>query len=96
MKQPFELPPTIVGGRAENTIASPATPEYHQHYWRFATVMPHQRKHVITEQTMTMLSLLMICTCGAQLHSWVAPPPEPQADVQREVAQGMRTIGKPS
>lgn len=96
MKQPHELDPVIV----EGGMATGVTPEgfKHQHAWVFAAVFPHQRKHLITEQMMTMLSVLMTCICGAQRHSWMAPPPDLQADVQRAVAGGDLTSlgGKPS
>lgn len=97
MKQPFELDPVItVGDFGDGGLTPEGFP--HKHAWLFGTVLPHQRKHVITEQPMTMLSLLMTCICGAQRHSWMAPPPEPQADQQRAVVGGdlSSLAGKPS
>lgn len=91
MDKPFELPPVIVEGDLTEGVP-------HEHVWLFAGLLPHQRKHVITNEMMTMVSVLMVCGCGGQRHSWMAPPPEPAADQQRAVQGGdlSSLAGKPS
>lgn len=93
MKQPHELPANI---KEPDDLGEEGLG--HQHHWHFAAIMPHNRKHVLTNESVVMGSVLMTCLCGAQHHSWLIPPPEPQADVQRSVQGGDLSSlgGKPS
>lgn len=96
MTPPHELAPVVVEGYLQTGV----TPEgvKHQHAWLFASFLPHQRQHVVTGQPVQMLSVLFTCVCGGQMHRWMAPPPDLQADTVRAVAGGdlSSLAGKPS